>query len=93
MEARYGQWTATTRTNSTDQKKSRQPPPGDWEFVPGTNLSDPSPEVVDGRLPPDWASFNWKDPEDIEHLKKHRRQIWNTTSGSIAMHRPPWTLG
>ena len=64
MEARYGQWTATTRTNPTGQKMNRPPPPGDWEFVPDIDLSDPSPEVVDGRQLPDCASFDWEDPEE-----------------------------
>jgi hypothetical protein len=104
------EWLSTERTNPTDQKKNRPPPPGDWEFVPGTDLSDPvlgqpdpskfflirqmksNPEIKDCRQLPNWAKFDWNDPDDIEHLKKHRSQIRNRTSGSIAMHRPPWTL-
>jgi hypothetical protein len=104
------EWLRTERTNPTDQKKNRPPPPGDWEFVPGTNLSDPilgqpdpskfflirqmksNPLKKDCRQLPDWAKFDWNDPDDIEHLKKHRSQIRNRTSGSIAQHRPPWTL-
>jgi hypothetical protein len=104
------EWLMTERTNPTDQKKNRPPPPGDWEFVPGTDLSDPvlgqpdpskfflirqmksNPLKKDCRQLPDWAKFDWNDPDDIEHLKKHRSQIRNRTSGSIAQHRPPWTL-
>jgi hypothetical protein len=104
------EWLRTERTNPTDQKKNRPPRPGDWEFVPGTDLSDPvlgqpdpskfflirqmksNPEEKDCRQLPDWMKFDWNDPDDIEHLKKHRSQIRNRTSGSIAMHRPPWTL-
>jgi hypothetical protein len=103
------EWRRTERKNPTDQKKNRPPPPGDWEFVPGTDLSDPilgqpdpskffllrqkksNPEEKDCRQLPGWATFDWNDPDDIEHLKKHRSQIRNRTSGSIAVHRPPWT--
>jgi hypothetical protein len=34
-------WLGTERTHPTGQKKNRPTPPGDWEFVPGPDLSDP----------------------------------------------------
>jgi hypothetical protein len=49
-----------------------------------------NPELKDCRQLPDWMKVDWNDPDDIEHPKKHRSQIRNRTSGSIAMHRPPW---
>jgi hypothetical protein len=49
-----------------------------------------NPELKDCRQLPDWMKFDWNDPDDIEHHKKHRSQIRSRTSGSIAMHRPPW---
>ena len=48
-----------------------------------------NPEVKDSRQLPDWMKFDWNNPDDIEHPKKHRSQIRNRTSGSLAMHRPP----
>ncbi|KAF8866342.1 hypothetical protein BDZ45DRAFT_781234 [Acephala macrosclerotiorum] len=59
-------------------------------FLIRRKRSDPS--VEDIREYPGWKGFDWRNPDSIDALNKHRHQVAYRMGKRSADPRPPWTL-